>query len=150
MIAVVQRAHRGAITVDGRLVAEVQHGLAAFVAIVKGDQPADADQLAAKLAALRVFPDEEGKMNRNVSEAGGSVLLVPNFTVAGDCRKGRRPSYDRAAAPEQAGTLFAHLVHSLRHIVPRVEAGEFGAHMEVEVCNDGPVTLLLDTRPGAG
>ena len=146
MRAVVQRVSAGAVEVDGREVARIARGLVALVGIEEGDSETDAAWLADKLAHLRIFEDAAGKMNLALGDVGGSLLLVPNFTVAGDARKGRRPSFDRAMRPEQAEPLFARLVAiAASHGVP-VQTGVFRAHMLVTLTNDGPVTIWLDSR----
>ena len=132
-------------------VREIGHGLVALAGFEKGDTDEDRHWMAEKIAGLRVFEDEQGKMNRSVVEVGGSVLLVPNFTVAGDARKGRRPSFDHAMEPGLAGPEFERFVEDVRGLVAaapgmRVERGEFRATMLVTIENDGPVTIILDPR----
>jgi len=126
-----------------------------LIGIGQQDTEADADYLIDKLFSLRIFPDENGKMNRNVQEAGGSLLLVSQFTLYGDCRRGRRPSFDRAAPPERAQALYKYFVESARRGPVPVETGIFQASMQVQLVNEGPVTLLMDSadriaRPSAG
>jgi D-tyrosyl-tRNA(Tyr) deacylase len=116
-----------------------------LLGVGKGDTSADAEFLAAKIAQLRIFNDEAGKMNRSVLETGGAMLAVSQFTLYGDCRKGRRPSYDDAAAPEDARILYEHFVRAVRQTGLRVETGVFQAHMAVSLLNDGPVTLLVES-----
>jgi D-tyrosyl-tRNA(Tyr) deacylase len=113
--------------------------------VSRTDTVEDANYLAGKLLGLRIFPDEDGKMNRNVREAGGSLLIVSQFTLYGDCRRGRRPSFDRAAAPEQAQDLYNYFVESLKRGPVPVETGVFQAMMQVHIVNDGPVTILIDS-----
>jgi D-tyrosyl-tRNA(Tyr) deacylase len=146
MRAVVQRVSRASVRVGGRRVGEIGPGLLVFAGIASGDVTESAEWMADKIVSLRVFEDEGGKMNRSLAEAGGAILCVSQFTLLGDCRKGRRPSYARAAAPEAAKPLFDALVAALRARGARVETGEFQAMMEVELVNDGPVTLLLDSE----
>lgn len=145
MRAVVQRVTRASVTVGGREVGAIGPGLLVFVGVMRNDGPRDVDYVASKVRDLRIFPDEAGKMNRSVLEARGSVLLVSQFTLAADCRKGRRPSFDAAAPPEEARTLYEAVVRDLRAAGLRVETGEFQAHMDVLLVNDGPVTILLDS-----
>ncbi len=146
MRAVVQRVSRGSVTVDGMVVGRIGRGFVVLVGVAEGDTPEDAAWLAAKVAGLRVFEDAEGKMNLSLGEVGGEVLVVSQFTLMGDCRKGRRPGFDAAARPEAAVPLYEAVVTALRAGGLRVETGRFQTHMEVELVNDGPVTLLLDSR----
>ena len=148
MKAVVQRVSEATLRVDGAVRAEVTApgGLVVLVGLDEEDVPADRTWLAEKVVNLRIFPDEAGKMNKSVIDIGGTVMLVPNFTVAGDARKGRRPSFDRAMKPEQAEGEFDALVEAVRAIHPKVSRGVFRAHMHVSLVNDGPVTILLDSR----
>jgi len=126
-------------------VGAVDKGLLVFLGVAQGDDESSADYLADKIAGLRVFPDENGRMNRNVLEARGGLLVVSQFTLYGDCRRGRRPSFDHAAEPELARSLYEHLLQCLRQRRIPVEAGIFQATMTVELVNDGPVTILLDS-----
>jgi D-tyrosyl-tRNA(Tyr) deacylase len=146
MRAVVQRVSRAEVRVEGRLVGGIGRGLLVLVGIAREDTPEAGKVLAEKIANLRIFDDDQGRMNRSLLEAGGAVLCVSQFTLYGDCRKGRRPSYDRAAPPEAARVLYESLVESLRALGVQVETGEFRAMMDVELVNDGPVTLLLDSE----
>jgi D-tyrosyl-tRNA(Tyr) deacylase len=125
---------------------EIGTGMLIFVGISKEDSTAQADYLASKVARLRIFADSSGKMNVDVREAGGSILAVPNFTLCGDCRKGRRPAFDQAARPEHARPLFDYFVLKLKESGIPVQTGVFGEHMRVELVNDGPVTLVLDSQ----
>ena len=153
MRAVIQRVIKVEVRVDGRVAGRIGRGLLVLIGIGTEDTPADAQAFAEKIASLRVFNDDSGKMNRSVADTGGSVLCVSQFTLYGDCRKGRRPSYDRAATPEVARPLYEAFVAFLRNSLhsdaggndSRVQTGEFQAMMEVELVNDGPVTLLLDS-----
>ncbi len=145
MRVVLQRVSRAEVRVDGRVVGRIGRGLLVLVGIAAGDSAETAKQLAEKIVNLRVFDDGEGRMNRSLAEAGGEILCVSQFTLYGDCRKGRRPSYDRAASPDEARSLYESFVASLRALGVKVETGEFRAMMEVELVNDGPVTLLLDS-----
>ena len=146
MRAVVQRVSEAAVRVEGRVVGSIGPGLLVLLGVGRGDAETNADELAEKIAHLRVFPDEEGRMNRSVGEAGGSVLVVPQFTLYGDCRKGRRPSYVEAAPPEEADRLFRRFVDAVRRSGLTVAEGVFRAAMDVALVNRGPVTLLLDSR----
>ncbi|MCH7766771.1 MAG: D-tyrosyl-tRNA(Tyr) deacylase [Acidobacteria bacterium] len=145
MRAVVQRVSRARVEVEGRVTGEIGEGMLVLVGVAKTDAEADAAQLAEKIAGLRLFNDDNGKMNRSVGEVGGAVLVVSQFTLHGDCRKGRRPSFDRAAPAAQAQVLYEKFLHVLRHRGLQVETGVFQATMEVELVNAGPVTLLVDT-----
>ncbi len=142
-----QRVSRAAVRVDGRTSGRIEGGLLALVGVERGDSEKDADYLADKTAELRVFPDEQGRMNRSVIEAGGSVLVVSQFTLAGSTRRGRRPSFSRAEEPRLAAPLCERFLERLRERGIHVSSGVFQAHMEVELVNDGPVTLLLDPPP---
>ncbi|MBZ5516456.1 MAG: D-tyrosyl-tRNA(Tyr) deacylase [Acidobacteriia bacterium] len=146
MRAVIQRVTHAEVRVQGRTVGRIGPGLVVLVGIGREDTPEAGEWLAEKIANLRIFDDAEGRMNRSVLEAGGAALCVSQFTLYGDCRKGRRPSYDRAASPEAALPLYESFVASLRARGVTVESGEFRAMMEVELVNDGPVTLLLDSE----
>ena len=134
------------VRVDGRTVGEIGRGLLVFAGVEKGDGPDDVTYVAGKVSGLRIFEDDAGKMNRSLGEADGSVLAVSQFTLCGDCRKGRRPSFDEAESPASARPIYEALVRELRALNLKVETGEFQAHMEVELANDGPVTILLDSR----
>jgi D-aminoacyl-tRNA deacylase len=147
MRSVVQRVSRAAVRVDRQVVGEVGHGLLVLLGVAGGDSDADARWMADKLAQLRIFEDEAGKMNRSVEDVGGGVLLVSQFTLLGDARKGNRPSFVGAAPPGEANDLYESVAALLRSRGLPVAQGVFRAHMEVESVNDGPVTLLLDSRP---
>ena len=145
MKVVLQRVARARVTVDDRVVGEVERGHLLLVGFRAGDGEAQIDWMADKVLGLRVFPDAEGKMNLGLDEAGGDLLVVSQFTLYGDTRKGRRPSFVDAAPPELAIPLYERFVEVLRARAPgRVETGEFGAMMQVELVNDGPVTLVLE------
>lgn len=145
MRAVIQRALSASVTINGAEVRSIGPGLAVFLGVLKGDTPREADTLAAKLAGLRVFSDPDDKMNLSLSDVSGQVLLIPNFTLGTDCKKGRRPSFDLAAPPTEAQDLFLYFADKLRSLGVPVVTGEFGADMRVPVENDGPVTIILDT-----
>ena len=146
MRAVVQRVRRARVTVAGETAGEIGPGLLLFVGVANGDGPADVEYIAAKARDLRIFPDDDGRMNRSVVDRGGSVLVVSQFTLQADCRKGRRPSFDGAASGPLARSLYEAVVDRLRADGLQVATGVFQAHMEVELVNDGPVTMLLDSR----
>lgn len=146
MRAVAQRVREARITVEGEEVGAMGAGLLALVGVARGDGPADARLLAEKLVHLRVFPDGEARMNESLLDQGSSLGVVSQFTLLGDCRKGRRPSYGEAAEPEEAEGLIEDLVAHARSLGAPVTTGRFRAQMQVSLVNDGPVTLLLDTR----
>lgn len=146
MRAVVQRVRAARVRVAGETAAEIGPGLLVFVGVALGDGPADAAYIALKARELRIFPDAEGRMNRSVADCGGALLVVSQFTLLADCRKGRRPSFDGAAPGPVARALFEDVVRSLREARLPVSTGVFQADMDVELVNDGPVTLLLDSR----
>jgi D-aminoacyl-tRNA deacylase len=146
MRAVVQRVSSASVSVGDRTVGRIGHGLLALVGVENEDGPADVQYIAGKIGDLRVFEDAEHHMNRSVADVDGAVLVVSQFTLAGDCRKGRRPSFDGAARPERAKPLYEEVVRELRAKGLQVETGEFQAMMRVALVNDGPVTLLLDSR----
>ena len=146
MRAVVQRVNEASVEVDGRIVGEVGAGLLVLVGIEDGDTEADADYIAEKTAGLRIFNDDEDKMNLSVADVGGGILLISQFTLHGDCRRGRRPSFIGAARPETAIPLYEGVARRLRVAGLPVATGEFGAHMHVSLINDGPVTILLDSK----
>jgi D-tyrosyl-tRNA(Tyr) deacylase len=145
MKVVLQRVTEAHVNVDGSTVGAIRKGLVVLLGISKSDTTKDADQLLDKIIYLRIFPDDVGKMNRNIQEAEGSLLVVSQFTLYGDCRKGRRPSFDGAAPPDQARALYDYFVEIARRGPVPVETGEYRAHMQVHLVNDGPVTMLLDT-----
>lgn len=131
--------------IDGEVTGAIGHGLLVFVGVAKTDGPKDADYLVDKLLGLRIFPDQAGKMNRNIAESGGSLLIVSQFTLHADCRKGRRPSFDLAAGGEQARALYEYFVAAARRGPVPVQTGIFQATMQVHLVNDGPVTILCDS-----
>ena len=144
--AVVQRVSEAWVCVDDAELGRIGAGLLALVSVGEDDTDRDAAQLAAKVAGLRCFEDESSKFNRSLNDVGGSVLAISQFTLHGDCRKGRRPSFSAAARPERAEPLYERFVAHLRAYHLTVATGAFGAHMAVHLVNDGPVTLLLDTK----
>jgi D-aminoacyl-tRNA deacylase len=147
MRLVIQRVREARVDVDGRCRGSIQAGLLVLVAVAKSDGKAEADYLVDKLLGLRIFADQDGKMNRSVVEVGGGLLVISNFTLYGDCGKGRRPSFDLAAGPEQARSLYDYFVEKLRGSTVPVETGVFQAAMDVHLINDGPVTFLCESRP---
>ena len=146
MRAVIQRVTRASVTVEGRVAGEIGAGLLVLLGVNRTDNPESAAYLAEKIANLRIFSDEAGKMNLSLLDVGGSALLVSQFTLYGDTRGGRRPSYIQAAPPEQASRLYEEFVRSIRALGVPVQTGVFQAHMQVELVNDGPVTILLDSE----
>jgi D-tyrosyl-tRNA(Tyr) deacylase len=146
MRAVVQRVTHARVEVDGAVVGEIGAGLLVLLGVAKTDTAADADFLAAKILNLRIFSDEAGKMNRSVLETSGALLVVSQFTLYGDCRKGRRPSFIEAAPPAVAVPLYAAFIDAVRARGVPTATGRFGAMMQVELVNDGPVTLIVDSK----
>ncbi len=146
MRAVIQRVSQASVTVDGEVVGAIERGLLVLLGVAQGDTENDARTLATKVVELRIFEDDAGKMNRSLAEEEGSLLVVSQFTLLGDCRKGRRPSFIAAAAPELAEQLYQTFVAAVAVQGIRVATGRFRAQMDVALVNDGPVTLLLDSR----
>ena len=145
MKVVLQRSKKASVTVDGRVTGEIESGYVLLVGITHSDTGADAVYAAKKIAGLRLFEDEDGKMNRSIEEAGGSVLSISQFTLYGDVKKGRRPSFVEAARPGQAEPLWLKFNDELRSHGLQVETGVFGAMMDVQLVNDGPVTIIVDS-----
>ena len=150
MRAVVQRVSRASVTVAGEVVGRIDHGLVVLLGVAEGDTQDDVIFLATKIVGLRIFPDDQAKMNRSMLDVGGRMLVISQFTLLGDCRKGRRPSFIEAARPERAVELYRGFVAEVKGQGIEVETGRFQEHMVVELVNDGPVTLILDTRQGSG
>jgi D-aminoacyl-tRNA deacylase len=146
MRAVVQRVSGARVSIDGFQIAQIGKGLLALVGVWREDSRTDLDWMAKKIVELRIFDDSQGKLNLSLKDVGGQLLVVSQFTLHGDCRKGRRPSYTEAAPPEQARQLYHEFVEIVRQLVPDVQSGQFQAEMEVTLTNDGPVTLILDSR----
>ena len=146
MRGVVQRVSRASVTVDGRVTGSIEKGLMVLLGIEDSDGEQDLAYMCDKLMNLRIFEDENEKMNLSVTDVGGSLLIISQFTLYGDARKGRRPSFIQAARAEHAVPMYESLVKMCRDKGMRTETGEFGAHMDVELCNDGPVTILLDSK----
>ena len=146
MRAVIQRVKSASVTVEGKLVSEIQKGLLVFLGIAQEDTPADVDYMASKIANLRIFEDDEGRMNLSILDVGGEALVVSQFTLYGDCRKGRRPSFIHAARPEKADPLYQAFMDEISRLGVPVKTGIFQAMMDVELINDGPVTMMLDSN----
>ena len=146
MRAVLQRVRKSSVSVSGEVVGEIGGGILALMAVAPGDSEREVRYMADKISNLRIFPDEAGKMNRSLLDTGGEMLVVSQFTLYGDCRKGRRPSFVAAAPPEVAEALIEKFIEEVETIGVKTAAGRFGAMMEVELINDGPVTLLLDSE----
>ena len=146
MKAVIQRVTRASVHVEGKTVGQIESGLLVLLGVAKGDGETDSRYLVEKIRMLRIFSDEQGKMNLSLADIGGSVLLVSQFTLLGRMANGRRPSFDEAAPPGEAKRLYEQVVTGLRNHGTHVETGVFAAHMQVELLNDGPVTFVLDSR----
>lgn len=147
MRAVIQRVSRAQITIDHKETREIGQGLVVFLGVMKGDGDPQVEFLAEKVRSLRIFTDENDKMNLSLEDIDGELLVVSNFTLGTDCKKGRRPSFDMAAPPQEADRLYRYFVERSKALGTRkVETGEFGAHMDVLVANDGPVTIIIDTE----
>lgn len=145
MRAVIQRVSQARVEVDGKTIGQIERGLLVYLGVAKEDSDSDAQFMADKLVNLRIFSDEAGKMNLSVFDVGGMVLLISNFTLQGDCRRGRRPGFDAAAGPEPAEALYEKVAALIAQSGIQVEKGSFGAHMQVTSVNDGPVTFLLNS-----
>ncbi len=150
MKAVIQRVTRASVEVDGQVVGRIGIGLLVLLGVAKGDEERDLVYVVEKLHSLRIFGDDQGRMNRSLIDVGGALLVVSQFTLLGNTDKGRRPGFDLAAPPETARTLYEEVVRRLRSAGLKVETGVFGAHMQVELLNDGPVTFMLDSRRQGG
>ena len=146
MRAVIQRVSRASVSVDNEVVGRIGKGILVLLGVAQGDDDSSADYLAEKTVGLRIFEDAAGKMNLSVADIGGEVLVVSQFTLYGDVRKGKRPSFDRAARPEDANRLYEHYISRIRAAGLKCEAGRFQAMMEVELVNDGPVTIVIDSE----
>lgn len=145
MRAVVQRVRHAEVKVDGKTVGKCGAGFLVLLGVAEGDSEAEAELLCRKIVGLRVFADEAGKMNRSVTDIGGELLVVSQFTLLANCRRGNRPDFLASAKPREAARLYEYFTAQAKKTVPHVETGVFGAHMEVSLLNDGPVTILLDT-----
>ncbi len=146
MRAVVQRVRNSKVTVDENITGEIKQGLMVLLGVGLEDSSLDADYLAEKILNLRIFEDHDGKMNRSLIDISGEILVVSQFTLYGDCRKGKRPSFDKAARPEIAKELYEYFVNKCKQYDIKVQTGIFQAHMVVDISNDGPVTILLDSK----
>ena len=146
MRAVVQRVSRASVTVSGELVGQIGEGLLVLLGVSNEDSASDSVYLAEKISTLRIFDDDDGKMNQSIVDVAGDILVVSQFTLYGDVRRGRRPSWSDAAPPDKAAALYEDFVSQLKKYVRRVETGTFRAMMQVELVNDGPVTLLIDSK----
>ena len=147
MRVVVQRSKEASVNIAGKVVGAIEFGLVVLVAVAPSDGPKEVEWMAEKVANLRIFSDEQGKMNRSVLDEGGGVLVISQFTLYGDCRKGRRPHFGGAARPEHAIPMYESFCEQLRKIgISSVETGQFGAMMQVQLVNDGPVTLVIDSK----
>ena len=146
MRAVVQRVKESSVKADNEILGRIDNGLLVLLGVAKGDSPSDAEYLANKIVNLRIFEDDAQKMNRSLPEIGGKMLVVSQFTLLGDCRKGRRPSFIAAAEPQLAVELYEYFVQQVHRLGIPVETGRFQAVMEVALINDGPVTLILESR----
>ena len=146
MRAVVQRVSECSVTVNNAVVGRIAQGLMVLLGVDRNDAAGDAEYLAGKIVHLRIFEDQQGKLNRSLIDIGGDLLVVSQFTLLGDCRKGRRPSFVNAAPPEKAETLYQHFANQVRNLGVTVQTGQFQAHMAVSLTNDGPVTLILESR----
>ena len=149
MIGLIQRVESAEVRVDGRPVGAISRGVLAFIAVRRADTEAEAGRLLERLLSYRIFPDAQGRMNLSVREVGGGLLLVPQFTLAADTKKGTRAGFSSAAEPEEARRLFEYLLEKARGAYPHVSAGVFGAHMQVSLINDGPVTFWLEAGSAA-
>ena len=144
MKALVQRVKKASVTIDDKLYSKIDHGLLVFLGVQKGDSPENADKLAQKLVNLRIFEDENDKMNLSLKDVGGQMLVVSQFTLCGDCKKGTRPSFDNAELPDKANVLYEYFVSKIKEQGIKVQTGSFGAMMDVELINDGPVTFMVE------
>ena len=144
MKGLIQRVKRASVTIDGKVYSKINQGILIFLGVEKGDNEQNADKLADKLCKLRIFEDEDGKMNKSILDVNGEILIVSQFTLAGDCKKGTRPSFDKAELPQRANELYEYFVDLIKQKNIPVGTGVFGAMMDVELVNDGPVTFMLE------
>lgn len=144
MKAVLQRVKKASVSVDGKIVGKIKDGLLIFLGVHKNDTEFEADFLVDKSLNLRIFSDENGKMNHSLLDIAGNALIISQFTLYGDCRKGRRPSYTEAARPEKGEKLYEYFVSQMKKTLPDIQTGVFGAHMDINLHNDGPVTMILE------
>lgn len=146
MRGVVQRVKRAKVSVDDKAIGQIDHGIMLLLGVEEDDEEKDLEYMCDKVVNLRIFEDEDGKMNKSVLDVGGSLLVVSQFTLLGDARKGRRPSFIQAARPEKAIPMYEKFIHNMIKVGLKTQTGEFGADMQVELVNDGPVTILLDSK----
>lgn len=147
MKAVIQRVKHSSVTVDGELISKIDNGFMILLGVMEGDTKEDADKLIKKIPVLRIFEDENGKMNLSLLDVSGEILLVSQFTLCADCSHGRRPSFTKSAPPDEANALYEYVAHELEKAgVSSVKKGIFGADMKVDLLNDGPVTIILDSK----
>lgn len=144
MIGLLQRVKRASVTIDNNLYSQIDKGILVLFGVVKGDDRTKADKIADKISKLRIFEDEDGKMNKSVVDVSGEILVVSQFTLAGNCSKGTRPSFDSAEQPDKANEMYKYFIQQLKNKGLTVKTGVFGAMMDVELINDGPVTFILD------
>lgn len=144
MKGLIQRVKRASVTIDGKVYSKINQGILILLGVEKGDNEQNADKLADKLCKLRIFEDEDGKMNKSILDVNGEILIVSQFTLAGDCKKGTRPSFDKAELPQRANELYEYFVDLIKQKNISVGTGVFGAMMDVELVNDGPVTFMLE------
>lgn len=144
MKGLIQRVKKASVRIDNQLYSQINEGILIFLGIEKGDEKSNADKLAEKLVKLRIFEDENEKMNKSVQDINGSILVVSQFTLAGDCKKGTRPSFDKAELPQKANELYEYFISKLKSMNIPTQTGSFGAMMDVELINDGPVTFMLE------
>lgn len=144
MKALIQRVKYASVTINGELYSKIGNGILVFLGVEKGDSESNAAKLADKIAKLRIFEDDNGKMNKSVVDVSGEILVVSQFTLAGDCRKGTRPSFDKAELPQEANRLYEYFTEQIRSKNITTQTGEFGAMMDIELLNDGPVTFMLE------
>lgn len=145
MLGLLQRVSEASVAIEGETVGHIGSGLLVLLGVQRGDGRSECEKLASKVVNYRIFPDDQGRMNRSVRESGGGILVVPQFTLAADTRKGLRPSFTPAAAPAEAERLYDYFVDCVRREIVQVATGRFGAEMQVSLCNDGPVTFLLES-----
>lgn len=144
MKGLIQRVKKASVRIDSQLYSQINEGILIFLGVEKGDEKSNADKLAEKLVKLRIFEDEHEKMNKSVQDINGSILVVSQFTLAGDCKKGTRPSFDKAELPQKANELYEYFISKLKSMNIPTQTGSFGAMMDVELINDGPVTFMLE------
>ncbi|DAA96034.1 TPA: D-tyrosyl-tRNA(Tyr) deacylase [Candidatus Gastranaerophilales bacterium HUM_9] len=144
MKGLIQRVKKASVRIDSQLYSQINEGILIFLGVEKGDEKSNADKLAEKLVKLRIFEDENEKMNKSVQDINGSILVVSQFTLAGDCKKGTRPSFDKAELPQKANELYEYFISKLKSMNIPTQTGSFGAMMNVELINDGPVTFMLE------